>query len=203
MSSLELVIVPPRAATPGEQAAAWCVCMHSAALCGPPLLPVPHLRAPLPCLSVSDCCACHVARFPIAARVPCCPNCSLQHSTIAPMLAGGATASQPPATHSQPGWSLPPPPPLLNRPHPQWVASTPPSLAAAVTDYKIKAVQGNVTVTTPYVLWRRRGDGSLGLSFPASAFLGQPAGKYVFTAAAVNADGTGPDCSPGVTWELA
>ncbi|PRW50856.1 flagellar motor rotation isoform A [Chlorella sorokiniana] len=75
-------------------------------------------------------------------------------------------------------------------------------ILAEVTDYEVKAVQGAVTITPPVDKWRRREDGAVALSFPASAFVGKPAGDYVFTATAINADGTGPECSPGVTWEL-
>ena len=72
---------------------------------------------------------------------------------------------------------------------------------AAVTGFTAKATNGAVTIVPAPLLWTSAA-GRIAIAFPASSFADQPAGAYIFTAAAVNADGTGSQCNPGAQFNI-
>jgi uncharacterized coiled-coil protein SlyX len=74
--------------------------------------------------------------------------------------------------------------------------STPPA-----SGYSAKAVKGT-TAVTPSVKRLTTGSAGVVISFPAADFASKPTGAYTFIAAAANANGFGPFCSPGVSWML-
>lgn len=53
------------------------------------------------------------------------------------------------------------------------------------------------------LLWTGDSRRRVNVTFPASAFVSQPDGRYVFSAAAVNADGTSEDCINAIPYTVA
>lgn len=74
----------------------------------------------------------------------------------------------------------------------------PPPTPAAIDAYSVRARLGGVTVAPGPLAWSSGAAGRAVVSFPASAFHGKPAGSYTLTAAAIYADGPGPECDPGL-----
>ncbi|KAI7837435.1 hypothetical protein COHA_008747 [Chlorella ohadii] len=73
---------------------------------------------------------------------------------------------------------------------------------AAVTRFLARAVRGATTVVPSSIKWSTAASGRVVISFPAADFASKAAGAYSFAAAAVNANGEGPYCSPAVAWTL-
>ncbi len=111
-------------------------------------------------------------------------------------------------TKRQPGWSvsdrhqatgtLPLRRPTCSLPAPPRARPAP----AAVTRFLARAVRGATTVVPSSIKWSTAASGRVVISFPAADFASKAAGAYSFAAAAVNANGEGPYCSPAVAWTL-